>query len=104
MDFSITDTRVLQICLCEFCYRHPGYSLFEWRKLCESGALSERQTLHVNLDDISKHNTEEDCWTAIRGKVYNVTRFLKYHPGRKAQLMRGAGVDCTELFDKAPRI
>jgi cytochrome b involved in lipid metabolism len=38
------------------------------------------------------------------GKVYNVTRFLKYHPGRKAQLMRGAGVDCTELFDKAPRI
>jgi hypothetical protein len=37
-------------------------------------------------------------------KVYNVTRFLKYHPGRKAQLMRGAGVDCTELFDKAPRI
>jgi hypothetical protein len=68
MDFSITDTRVLQICLCEFCYRHPGYSLFEWRKLCESGALSERQTLHVNLDDISKHNTEEDCWTAIRGR------------------------------------
>jgi hypothetical protein len=36
----------------------------------------------------------------LAGKVYNVTRFLKYHPGRKAQLMRGAGVDCTELFDK----
>ena len=34
------------------------------------------------------------------GKVYDVTRFLKYHPGRKAQLMRGAGVDSSELFDK----
>lgn len=36
----------------------------------------------------------------LTGKVYNVTRFLKYHPGRKAQLMRGAGVDCTEIYDK----
>ena len=34
------------------------------------------------------------------GKVYNVTRFLKYHPGRKAQLMRGAGVDSTKIYDK----
>lgn len=36
----------------------------------------------------------------LTGKVYDVTRFLKYHPGRKAQLMRGAGVDCTGLYDK----
>lgn len=53
-----------------FYYRHPGYSLFEWRKLCESNTdvpLSERPTLLVSLDDVSKHNTEEDCWTAIRG-------------------------------------
>ncbi len=29
-----------------------------------------------------------------------MTEFAKYHPGGKAQLMRGAGTDCTELFDK----
>ena len=34
------------------------------------------------------------------GKVYDVTKFLKYHPGRKAQLMRGAGVDSTSIYDK----
>ena len=38
------------------------------------------------------------------GKVYNVTRFLKYHPGRKAQLMRGAGVDSTKIYDKVNHI
>ena len=27
---------------------------------------------------------------------------MKYHPGGKAQLMRGAGNDCTQLFDKVP--
>ena len=34
------------------------------------------------------------------GVVYNVTHFAKYHPGGKAQLKRGVGMDCTELFDK----
>ena len=29
-----------------------------------------------------------------------MTPFLKYHPGRKSQLMRGAGNDCTSLFDQ----
>lgn len=37
---------------------------------------------------------------AIRGKVYNVTRYLDYHPGGADQLMRGAGKDATSLFDE----
>ena len=39
-------------------------------------------------------------YTSLLGKVYNVTDFLKFHPGGKAQLMRGAGNDCTEIYDK----
>ena len=39
----------------------------------------------------------------IAGVVYNITLFAKYHPGGKPQLMRGAGNDCTELFDKVRR-
>lgn len=38
---------------------------------------------------------------AIRGKVYNVTRYLDYHPGGATELMRGAGKDATSLFDEA---
>lgn len=38
---------------------------------------------------------------AVRGKVYNVTRYLDYHPGGAAELMKGAGKDATSLFDEA---
>lgn len=30
--------------------------------------------------------------------MYNVTHYLKFHPGGAGQLMRGAGKDATELF------
>ncbi len=33
-------------------------------------------------------------------QVYNITRYLKFHPGGVAWIMKGAGVDCTVLFQK----
>jgi len=35
----------------------------------------------VTLDELSRHNSENDAWLAIDGVVYNVTRFLDAHPG-----------------------
>lgn len=33
-------------------------------------------------------------------QVYNLTPFLHYHPGGVAEILKGAGRDCTALFDK----
>eukprot|EP00929_Paragymnodinium_shiwhaense_P039938 TRINITY_DN208_c0_g2_i1.p1 TRINITY_DN208_c0_g2~~TRINITY_DN208_c0_g2_i1.p1 ORF type:complete len:536 (-),score=158.63 TRINITY_DN208_c0_g2_i1:46-1653(-) len=33
------------------------------------------------LSDIAKHNTPEDCWVAVHGKVYDLTDFIPKHPG-----------------------
>lgn len=35
------------------------------------------------LDEVSKHNTPEDCWIIVKGKVYDVTKFAPLHPGKK---------------------
>ena len=36
----------------------------------------------------------------FNGKVYNLTRYLRYHPGGEDQLMRAAGRDGTKLFSE----
>ncbi len=45
-----------------------------------------------------KHNTKKDAWVAFNGKVYSMTRYMRYHPGGEDQLMRCAGRDGTKLF------
>lgn len=32
-----------------------------------------------------------DAWGAYQGKIYNLTPYLKFHPGGVGELMRGAG-------------
>jgi cytochrome b involved in lipid metabolism len=44
------------------------------------------------------HNKRDDAWSAINGKVYNITPYLAFHPGGEKELMRVAGRDGTKLF------
>ncbi|XP_076466396.1 cytochrome b5 reductase 4-like isoform X2 [Babylonia areolata] len=81
----------------------PGRSLMDWIRL---GRSSQDLTgvggkvLTVTKEELSKHNKPEDAWIALRGKVYNLTPYLEYHPGGVEELMRGAGIDGTQLFDE----
>jgi len=40
------------------------------------------------------------CVCYVLGNVYNITPYLEFHPGGVSELMRGAGMDCSELFDE----
>ncbi|KAG2209033.1 hypothetical protein INT46_008434 [Mucor plumbeus] len=78
----------------------PGHSPLDWAKLTSSGKdlRGVPQIGRYTLEQIREHRTQEDAWTAIQGKVYNMTPYLKFHPGGVKDLMRCAGRDGTKLF------
>ncbi len=50
------------------------------------------------LDEVAKHNTQEDCWIIIKNKVYDCTEYLELHPGGLDSITINAGSDATEDF------
>lgn len=61
----------------------------DWVRLGSSCDLAGTRGIvrPVSHDELSKHNTVDDAWLAIRGKVYNVTRYMDFHPGGRWQLV-----------------
>ncbi|WOL10054.1 cytochrome b5-like [Canna indica] len=53
------------------------------------------------FDEVAKHNTAEDLWLIISGKVYDVTQFLTEHPGGRDVLKSASGKDATADFENA---
>eukprot|EP01061_Rhynchopus_euleeides_P001973 TRINITY_DN114_c0_g3_i1.p1 TRINITY_DN114_c0_g3~~TRINITY_DN114_c0_g3_i1.p1 ORF type:complete len:523 (+),score=247.04 TRINITY_DN114_c0_g3_i1:95-1663(+) len=49
-------------------------------------------------DEVARHNTETDLWLIIDGEVWDISKFVKFHPGGVAALMPYAGKECTEAF------
>ena len=80
----------------------PGHSLMDWIRLSNSGVdLTGVGGVSrvVTLSELASHNKESDAWIAIRGIVFNVTRYMDFHPGGTSELMRGVGKDATKLFE-----
>uniref|UniRef100_A0AAQ4QED1 Cytochrome b5 reductase 4 n=2 Tax=Gasterosteus aculeatus aculeatus TaxID=481459 RepID=A0AAQ4QED1_GASAC len=84
----------------------PGHSLMDWIRFSKSATdltgLRGR-LIEVTQEELQRHNTRNDCWTCIRGMVYNVTPYMDYHPGGEEELMKAAGIDGTDLFDQVHR-
>lgn len=80
----------------------PGHSLMDWIRLGNSGVdltgVGGVQRV-VTLSELANHNKQTDAWIAICGIVFNVTRYMDFHPGGVDELMRGVGKDATKLFE-----
>ena len=61
------------------------------------GLVENPDAVFYSLEDVAKHNKEDDCWTVYEGRVYDITQYAKVHPGQR-KIYLGKGKDCTELF------
>lgn len=48
--------------------------------------------------EISENNKKSSCWVVLNGCVYDLTNYLRDHPGGAAKIMEYAGKDCTKAF------
>lgn len=63
-----------------------------------SDTTSDAQT--YTLAEVAEHASEDSCWTAVDGKVYDLTPALETHPGGKQNIMKICGIDGTSAFMK----
>nr|KAG5708033.1 hypothetical protein BaRGS_025171 [Batillaria attramentaria] len=48
--------------------------------------------------DVMKHCDSDSCWIIVEDKVYDVTRFLRQHPGGDDIILEYAGHDASAAF------
>ncbi|XP_010251589.1 PREDICTED: delta(8)-fatty-acid desaturase [Nelumbo nucifera] len=58
----------------------------------------EGERRYISSDELRKHNKAGDLWISIQGKVYDVTDWVKNHPGGDTPLLNFAGQDVTDAF------
>ncbi|KAL3210524.1 hypothetical protein MRX96_052167 [Rhipicephalus microplus] len=58
-------------------------------------------TSTISRQELEKHNAEDDAWILFRGEVYDVTKYVKEHPGGLA-IVRYAGKDASSAIKEQP--
>lgn len=57
----------------------------------------EKAVKKYSWDEIAKHRSDDDCWLVIKGKVYDMSSWVKHHPGGRL-ILNGSGREATALF------
>jgi cytochrome b involved in lipid metabolism len=58
----------------------------------------ENMSRTFSMHEVAQHNTLDDCWVVVNSSVYDMTDFLKDHPGGSKVVMIYAGKDATGDF------
>ncbi|KAI0107308.1 hypothetical protein F4776DRAFT_645474 [Hypoxylon sp. NC0597] len=84
----------------------PGRSPLDWARLSNNPSADLRNLgpgapyLRVTPSMLKRQTGRKgkDAWTALGGRVYNITPYLPFHPGGEPELLRAAGRDGSKLF------
>ena len=56
-------------------------------------------TAGYTLAQVTAHSGPASCWTAINGKVYDVTQWINQHPGGAQAILSLCGTDGSSAFN-----
>lgn len=93
----------------------PGHSPLDWASLTRSTSPSAATRLRgsdasgllgpfrmgripPSLLKAQNGRKGRDAWTSYQGRVYNISAYLDFHPGGRAEILRGAGRASDALF------
>lgn len=51
------------------------------------------------MAEVAQHNSQESCWAAINGGVYDLTTWISQHPGGSERIIPLCGTDATAAFE-----
>ncbi|KAI3425565.1 Cytochrome b5 heme-binding domain-containing protein [Psidium guajava] len=82
-----------------------GYSQMDWMKLTRThpdlaGLKGQSNKRLISMEEVKQHQLDGSMWTVLKGRVYNISPYMKFHPGGVDMLMKAVGKDCTSLFNK----
>lgn len=62
-----------------------------------------KETMMITIAEVEEHATKDDCWMAIDGKVYDLTKYIASatHPGGPA-MAKDCGTDATFVYQNDP--
>jgi Cytochrome b5-like Heme/Steroid binding domain len=63
------------------------------------GATAQPGAKTVSAQEVSTHNSASNCWIIISNKVYDVTSYLRSHPGGRGTITPYCGKDATTAFE-----
>jgi cytochrome b involved in lipid metabolism len=71
----------------------------------DSAEMSEEEesatpmVAQYSFEDVAQHASEASCWTVVNQLVYDVTSFIRKHPGGAKNILKICGKDGTSLFE-----
>lgn len=61
--------------------------------------VSASTTLQYTLAQVLTHSSVSSCWSAVNGRVYDLTPWISKHPGGSEAILSMCGKDASSAFN-----
>jgi cytochrome b involved in lipid metabolism len=51
----------------------------------------------ISREELAQHTAAQSAWLSLNGTVYDVTNYIRHHPGGRL-ILQGCGKECSDLF------